>query len=178
MVNDIDPIPQRRSEVQEAMTFLAALASGMEQVVGRGAAGMSFAAGRKLGKQFSEHARKTDDLVEALAEVRRVLAGNDCLWEFEPFQPKAQAELVTATDDGGQELSIVFRDCMIRQALFRYGHAQRGSLCTMMYGFFSGALEAITGRRAELEIVHAGENACLKRLRLRPAAAPRAGGSP
>ena len=170
MVNDIDPLSQKRGEIQEAMNFLAALASGMEQVVGRGAGGMSFAAGRKLGKQFSEKARKSDDLLEALGEVRRVLTDNHCLWEFEPFKPKAQAELVTTMPDGGQEISIVFRDCMIRQALFRFGHAQQGSLCSMMYGFFSGALEAITGRRAELEIVHAGENACLKRLRLRPAA--------
>jgi len=41
---------------------------------------------------------------------------------------------------------------MIRQALFCFGHAQRGSLCTTMYGFFSGALETITGSKAELEI--------------------------
>jgi predicted hydrocarbon binding protein len=170
MVNEADPTPQKRRELQEAMSFLAALASGMEQLVGRGAAGMSFTAGRTLGKQFAEKASKTADLLEALGEVRRVLAANDCLWGFEPFQPKAQAELVVTSADGTPELMLVFRDCMIRQALFRFGHAQQGSLCSMMYGFFSGALEAITGRKAELEIVHAGENACLKRLRLRGAA--------
>lgn len=174
MVNDIGPIPRKRSEVQESMNLLAALAAGMEQVVGRGATGMSFAAGRKLGKQFLEKGKKTDDLLEALDEVRRVLTENDCLWGFEPFRPKAQPQTIVPGPNGSQELLVVFRDCMIRQALFRFGHGQRGSLCTMMYGFFSGALEAVTGRRAELEIVHAGENACLKRLRLRSPEEPAA----
>ena len=59
---------------------------------------------------------------------------------------------------------LVFRDCMIRQSLFLFGHAQRGSLCNMMYGFFAGALENIMGRQSRLEILHAGENACYKRL--------------
>ena len=62
---------------------------------------------------------------------------------------------------------LAFRDCMIRQSLFVYGHAQKGSLCNMMFGFFAGALENITGRKSDLEIVHAGENACYKRLTLR-----------
>ncbi len=53
---------------------------------------------------------------------------------------------------------------MIRQALFRFGHPQEGSLCNMMYGFFAGALESIMGKKATLEIKHAGENACLKVL--------------
>jgi hypothetical protein len=34
----------------------------------------------------------------------------------------------------------------------------------MMYGFFSGAIEKIMGKKATLDIIHAGENACLKRL--------------
>jgi predicted hydrocarbon binding protein len=53
---------------------------------------------------------------------------------------------------------------MIRQALFLYGHHQKGSLCNMMFGFFAGAVETIMGRKSSLEVLHAGENACLKRL--------------
>ena len=166
-MSQAEPVVQKRKELQEAMSFLAALASGMEQQLGRGATGMSFAAGRSLGRQFAAHAKKTADPVEALDEVRRVLEANHFRWGFEPFQPRSQAALVTAAPDGGREMLLVFRDCMIRQALFCFGHAQRGSLCTTMYGFFSGALETITGSKAELEIIHPGENACLKRLRIR-----------
>jgi len=51
---------------------------------------------------------------------------------------------------------LVFRDCMIRQSLFMFGHAQQGSLCNMMFGFFSGALENIMGRSCQLTIVSCG----------------------
>ncbi len=63
---------------------------------------------------------------------------------------------------------LVFRDCMIRQSLFMFGHHQKGSVCTMMFGFFAGALEMIMGRQSTLDIVHAGENACYKKLTVTP----------
>jgi hypothetical protein len=55
---------------------------------------------------------------------------------------------------------------MVRCALFRYGHEQKQSLCMMNHGFFCGYVQKFTGKRAELEILHAGENACLKELLL------------
>jgi len=146
------------------MNFASALAFALEKVVGRGANGMTFAAGRKLGKKFSQDAQKTDDLTIALDEVHRVLKENDFLWMFETYNREAQNELVTVDEQGNRTLQLVFRDCMIRQALFCYGHEQKGSLCSMMYGFFSGALESIMNKRSTLEIVHAGQNACLKKL--------------
>ena len=92
-----------------------------------------------------------------------VLLANGCLWHFETFQPHDRDELIQATEEG-DEVMLVFRDCMIRQSLFRFGHNQKGSLCNMMFGFFSGSLQNIMGRESTLEILHAGENACYKRL--------------
>ena len=163
----MNEIAQRRATIQDTMNFLGALASGVEELVGRPSAAMAYVAGKKLGKKFSAGAEKTSDIEKALGSVRQVLTDNDCLWQFETFQPKDQEELVRESDLGGRELLLVFRDCMIRQSLFRFGHEQKGSLCTMMYGFFAGALEQIMGCQSKLEILHAGENACLKRLVLR-----------
>lgn len=154
-----------RHTLQDAMGFLGALASGIEEAVGEPAKTVSYAAGKRLGQRFSEGAKRCADLEVALAEVRRVLAENQCHWSFETFQPSTAKTLVTTTDEG-DEVMLVFRDCMIRQSLFLFGHEQKGSLCNLMYGFFAGALEHIMGRRSTLEIVHAGENACLKRLRV------------
>jgi predicted hydrocarbon binding protein len=159
-------VAQVRATLQETMSFLGALAAGTEQLVGRPANAMAFMAGKSLGKRFSANAQKTNDIETALGEVRRVLEENHCLWEFEPFQPKAQKELITVGESGDRDMMLTFRECMIRQSLFRYGHVQKGSLCYMMYGFFSGALETIMGRKTDLEILHAGQNACLKRLRI------------
>jgi predicted hydrocarbon binding protein len=153
----------KREALQEAMVFLGAIASGMEQAIGESATGISYLAGVNLGKKLSEKAERTDAIEKALEEVRKVLKENDYLWLFEPFKTHDRPENVMATEEG-DEVMLVFRDCMIRQSLFRFGHVQKGSLCNMMYGFFAGALQNIMGRASKLEIVHAGENACLKRL--------------
>lgn len=160
----MEEILKKRRTLQETMNFMAALSAGIEPILGRGANSMTMSAGRNLGRKFSAEARRTDDLLEAVGEVRNILAANSCLWGFEPFKPKGQQDYVTHNDKGERQLQLVFRDCMIRQALLRFGHPQQGSLCNMMYGFFAGALETIMGRKATLSIRHAGENACLKIL--------------
>ena len=163
-MEDIHEIRKKRRTLQETMNFMAALSAGIEPILGRGANSMTMSAGRNLGRKFSEQAAKTDDLLKAVEEVRRVLEENHCLWGFEPFKPKDQAEMITLNDKGERQMMLVFKDCMIRQSLFRFGHPQQGSLCNMMYGFFAGALENIMGKKAKLDITHAGENACLKVL--------------
>jgi predicted hydrocarbon binding protein len=160
----VEEILKKRRTLQETMNFMAALSAGIEPILGRGANSMTMSAGRNLGRKFSEGAKQTNDLLEAVDEVRRILVKNDCLWNFEPFKPAGQPAMITTNAKGQSQLLIVFRDCMIRQALFRFGHPQQGSLCNMMYGFFAGALESIMGKKATLEIKHAGENACLKLL--------------
>lgn len=145
------------------MNFLGALATGIEDAIGRPANSMAYVAGKRLGKKLSRNAEKTEDVEKALAEMGRVLKANSCLWQFETLLPEGRKSIVESTEDG-DEVLLVFRDCMIRQSLFSFGHHQKGSLCNMMYGFFSGALENITGCRSQLQIIHAGENACLKRL--------------
>ncbi len=160
----MEEILKKRRTLQETMNFMAALSAGIEPILGRGANSMTMSAGRNLGRKFSENANQTNDLLEAINEVRNILVNNNCLWEFEPFQLVDQPEMIQINEKGQTEILLVFRDCMIRQALLRFGHPQEGSLCNMMYGFFAGALETIMGKRTTLTIKHAGENACLKVL--------------
>jgi predicted hydrocarbon binding protein len=162
-----DDLQMKRNILQETMNFMAALAHGMEQTVGLGAHAMARVGGMKLGMQFAAKARKTADPAEALEEVRRILHENHCAWDFTVLEPKGEAKKMLKVEPGETDIFLVFRDCMIRQSLFYFGHQQKGSLCRMMYGFFSGAIESIMGRKAELEVLHAGPNACLKRLRIK-----------
>ena len=159
----MNELQNKRLILQEAMNFLGAIASGIEEAVGDPANSISYVAGEKLGMRFSENATKTDNIGEALEQVRRVLQDNHCLWYFETFKPKDRPELIQRSDTG-EGVMLVFRDCMIRQSLFLFGHHQKGSLCNMMYGFFAGALKNIMGCSSQLEIIHAGQNACYKRL--------------
>lgn len=152
-----------REKLQEVMIFLGAITSGLEHAVGESANKISYLAGVNLGKSLSLNAGKTSDIVKALEITRKVLSDNNYLWYFEEFKMHDRQNMVQITADGA-EVMLVFRDCMIRQSLFRFAHAQKGSLCNMMFGFFSGALKNIMGCESTLEIVHAGENACYKRL--------------
>lgn len=158
-----DELADKRAKLQQAMIFLGAIASGMEQAVGESANNISYLAGKNLGMKLSEGVEKTTDIEQALTATRNVLLKNNYLWMFETFKPHDRPELVQKVK-GGHDLMLVFRDCMIRQSLFRFGHAQKGSLCNMMFGFFAGALENVMGRESTLDIVHTGENACYKRL--------------
>ncbi len=159
----------QRLALQDAMVFLGAIASGTEQAIGESANSISYLAGVNLGKKLSEGGPRTTDIQQALDATREVLKKNDYLWLFETFQPSEQPTMIVENDDSSQVM-LVFRDCMIRQSLFRFGHSQKGSLCNMMYGFFAGALANIMGRVATLEIIHAGENACYKKLVVRRSA--------
>lgn len=159
---------RQRVALQDAMVFLGAIASGTEQAIGESANSISYLAGVNLGKKLSEGVVHTSDIRQALDSTREVLEKNDYLWLFEPFKTHDQDNVVQENEEGTQVM-LVFRDCMIRQSLFRFGHVQKGSLCNMMYGFFAGALQNIMGRESSLEIVHAGENACYKKLTVRRA---------
>ena len=154
---------ETRASLQEAMTFLGALASGIEQAIGDSANGISYLAGKRLGMGFSQGARTTGDIVQALETIRAVLLKNNCLWDFEPFKPRDRETLIQS-DEKNDEILLVFRDCMIRQSLFKFGHHQKGSLCNMMNGFFAGAIINIMGCESSLEILHTGENSCYKKL--------------
>ena len=132
---------ETRASLQETMTFLGAVASGIEQAIGESANSITYLAGKRLGMKLSENIDKTDDIEQALSSVTRVLKENSCLWHFETFQPHDRPALIQTCPEG-EELLLVFRDCMIRQSLFKFGHQQKGSLCNMMFGFFSGAAAA------------------------------------
>jgi len=160
--------PDPRLALQETMVFLGAIASGMEDAIGESANSISYLAGKNLGKNLSIGIPKTNSLEQALEATREVLVKNGFLWLFETFKTHDQPDMIQQRAEG-QEITLVFRDCMIRQSLFRFGHCQKGSLCTMMNGFFAGALENIMGADSSLEIIHAGENACMKKLTIRTA---------
>jgi predicted hydrocarbon binding protein len=161
----VEQTHELRPMLQETMNFLGAIACGLEEALGEPANTVSHLAGEKLGCQFSQ-GHHCDDVLQALTEVQQVLQASGCLWNYEPFKPKNRENMVEHTENGS-EVTLVFRDCMIRQALFCFGHHQKGSLCNLMNGFFASALQNITGREAKLEIVHAGENACMKKLTIR-----------
>lgn len=162
-------VDEKRLELQDCMTFLGALSAGLEGFIGPAARGMAFLAGKNIGRHVTEDCPRTTDVIKAIEEAGEVLRSRGLRWSFEPWKPTSSSQYIQKGNEPGTiAIKLVFRDCMIRQSLFCYGHKQQQSLCYMMYGFFSGALETIMGLRSsldvKLEILHSGPNACLKQL--------------
>ncbi|MBN1759311.1 MAG: hypothetical protein JW863_13375 [Chitinispirillaceae bacterium] len=143
--------------------FVGALASACERNLGQGSLSICALAGKKFGAAVMNDAPDEADPIAAIRLLGDALARKGIVWEFEPFSGSS-SEAIT-TDGTKQKIRLVFHTCMVRNALFRYGHEQKLSLCYMSHGVFAGALEKILkGKKASLEIVHAGPNACLKEL--------------
>jgi predicted ArsR family transcriptional regulator len=152
-----------RKKLQELMMFLGALALGSDKILKQSAIPIS----RKIGREAVAKAkpRQTKDLKEAIKILADVLKELGVWWTFYLWKKESDAEFFTKTGNK-IETKIVFLDCMIRNTLFTIAHQQKGALCYMNHGFFEGALEAITGMKVKLDIVHAGENGCIKTLTL------------
>ena len=143
--------------------FVGALAHGAEQNLGRGSLSICSMAGKKFGRQAVEGVETTDDPTVAVQILRDALARQGIVWEFEPFEGDRGA--LSQDEDGTRRLRLVFKTCMVRNALFRYAHEQKQSLCYMAHGVFAGAMEVVMpGASVELDILHAGPNGCLKEM--------------
>lgn len=149
--------------VQGLMVFLASAADGLEELLGRGAGSVTFRAGRETGRQREIEHTEEGDLLKALDLVWEEMCRIGMRWAFEPYKRDDEETLITE-ENGELKLKLVFRNCLVRSSLFRYGHPQKLSLCLMNHGLFCGLVEKIYGGRATLDIIHAGENACLKML--------------
>jgi hypothetical protein len=136
----------------------------LESSVGRGARAVCARAGRKAGLA-REVKTQEKDLLQAVEAVRQEMLAMGINWPFHPYKREAEAELITEAD-GIREVDLPFQNCIVRCTLFRYGFPQGMSLCETKHGLFCGLLEKVHGARAKLDITHAGENACLLKLKV------------
>ena len=143
--------------------FVGALAHGAEQNLGRASLSICSMAGKRFGIDAVENVQQSDDPVEAVKILREALSDRGVVWDFEPFQ--GSRSTMVEEEDGNNKLRLVFHTCMVRNALFCYGHEQKQSLCQMAHGVFAGAMEKVMpGTSVDLEIIHAGPNGCLKEM--------------
>lgn len=148
---------------QKIACFLAALAHGAENNLGKGTNSVCTLAGKKFGREAVQHSAEATDPLKALDNLTKALAERGLFWEIEPFTGD-DGELIRQ-EGKEKRMRLVFRSCMVRNALFLYAHEQKQSLCYMAHGVFAGAMERMMpGCSVKLEIVQACPNACLKEM--------------
>ncbi len=148
--------------------LLGALAHASEKNLGKSSHSICMLAGKKFGREAVVDVEQTDDPEKAVKLLKTALEKRGIVWDFEPFI--GERDELMEKRDGTEVMRIVFRTCMVRNALFRYAHEQKESMCYMAHGVFAGAMEKVMpGKKVNLEILHAGPNACLKEMILEDA---------
>jgi hypothetical protein len=151
------------ARLQAVAYFVGALAHGAEKNLGKGCNSVCNLAGKRFGLEAVHEVAQTSDPLQAVEVLRQALTTHGLVWDFEPFVGE-RPELISE-EGGKRKLRLVFRTCMVRNALFCYAHEQKQSLCYMAHGVFAGAMERIMpNTRVHLEIIQAGPNACLKEM--------------
>src|SRR5664279_1698759 len=113
-------LSETRDELQGLLVVMASLSHGLEQVLGRGAETVTFRAGKTVGLKSSITQQEGDILV-ALGKVGEALKQNGIEWPFEAWKPASEKSFIYEKN-GKQAIKLVFQNCMVRCALFRYGH--------------------------------------------------------
>ncbi len=143
--------------------FAGALAYGAEKNLGQSALSICYLAGKKFGLEAVDSAGQTEDPVEALDILNNALRRQGIMWDFKPFH--GERESLVEREGDTRRMRLVFHTCLVRNALFRFAHDQKQSLCQMAHGVFAGAMEkVIPNSVVRLETIQAGPNSCLKEL--------------
>jgi predicted ArsR family transcriptional regulator len=150
-------------KLQNVAYFAGALAYGAEKNLGQGSLSICFLAGKKFGLEAVDNVEQTDDPVKALEILSKALVKRGIMWEFDLFPGNRENPVETV--DGARKVRLVFHTCLVRNALFRFAHEQKQSLCQMAHGVFAGAMEkVIPNTIVKLETIQAGPNSCLKEM--------------
>jgi hypothetical protein len=148
---------------QKASCFLAALTHGAENNLGKASNSVCTLAGKKFGREAVAGSAVSHDPLEAVEILSKALASRGILWDIAPFQ--GERESLIEQEGSVRKMRLVFRTCMVRNALFRYAHEQKLSLCHMAHGVFAGGMETVMpGNTVKLEIIQACPNACMKEM--------------
>jgi predicted hydrocarbon binding protein len=149
---------------QGLMVFLGSVANGLEVLLGRGSDSVCFRSGRNVGLATKVAAREKDP-AKAAELARQEMEKLGIVWPLTPFKKSTEAELVVE-NSGVREMKLAIQNCIVRCTLFRYGFPQKQSLCHSKHGLFCGLFDQINDNRSTMEILHAGENGCLLKLRM------------
>jgi predicted hydrocarbon binding protein len=151
--------------LQGLMLFLASIANGVEELVGRGAPGVTFRAGRNVAMKATV-VTKEQDLLKAIEAVAGEMENMGMRWDVEIYKKESEQDYIHH-DEEADTVKLVFRNCMVRSCQFHYGHPQKNSLCMLNHGLFCGLLQKIYGEFSEYEFIHSGENACIGSVKIK-----------
>jgi predicted hydrocarbon binding protein len=133
-------------DIRDRMFLLSILTRSLELFSGDWAKTICYIAGRKMSE------------IIAIGECKTV---EDCLEKMSKSSPW-KVDVFEKVNDN--EYLVVFKSCPIRQTHYTVCTKQGGALCQVTHGYIESILSSHLKRKVRLILIHAGPNACLKRL--------------
>lgn len=132
----------------------------IESATGKGARALCYTVSKGYGAKLGMMLGKKNGVEEALDALNE----NQDWWNINLWSK--HDEPLIEESDGVKKFKILIRDCTVRQTLLRVNLPQRSTMCHLTNGYIIGALEAMLDVKGNIEILHAGNNACLKEITL------------
>jgi hypothetical protein len=157
-------VTRQRGQLQGLLVLMGSLSHGLETVLGRGAATVTFRAGRTVGLKADVRER-TADVERALVLVGEELRAVGIVWPFELWKPAAASSFFY-DKDGKQTARLVFPELHgAKLALPLRPRAAAVALPDEPRPVLRLPAEDPGGKRVvRPRDLNAGENACLKEL--------------
>jgi len=140
---ELNPNLEKMEDLKCRMWLLSLFDYSLELLSGDWAKSLCWIAGKKLGNTVD---------VEKVGSVEEAVKLMDP-WKIEVLEKVSENEYL-----------VVFRECPIRQTHYTVCTQQGGTLCQVTHGFFTQVMANALGKNVKLELIHAGPNACLKRV--------------
>ncbi len=133
-------------DIRDRMVLLSILTRSLELFSGEWAKTICYIAGRKMSE---------------VMDVGKCESVEDCLQKLSSVSPW-WVDLFEKVSDN--EYLVVFKSCPIRQTHYTVCTKQGGALCQVTHGYIESIISNHLGKKVRLILIHAGPNACLKRL--------------
>ncbi len=133
-------------DIKDRMILLSILTRSLELFSGDWAKTICYIAGRKMSEVID--VGKCNTVEECLDKLSKLSP-----WKVDVFEKVSDNEYL-----------VVFKSCPIRQTHYTVCTKQGGALCQVTHGYIESILSSHLEKKVRLILMHAGPNACLKRL--------------
>ncbi|GEM_PF-1757310 len=129
--------------LKSRMKILAILSNALELLSGEWAKTVCWIAGKRLGENVNVGEKSS------LEDVFSVVSP----WKVEVFEKKNDNEYL-----------VIFRECPIRQTHYVVCTKQGNVMCQITHGYITQVIAKALKKNVKLVLLHAGPNACLKKV--------------
>ena len=152
-----------RDNLATLSALTAALSKASGALLGKSTQSIMYLSGWDMGKEEGQKLDRSTDLTTA---IDLAMSADLHGWHVELWKDADQPGYVVQ-EPGLEWAWLIFRECPVRQVCLAHDVPMGDALCFLSHGYLAGLLGEIMGKKCDLQLDHAGTNACKKALRIK-----------